>query len=70
MSSHKSNDAHHHVRPSEPVVTLVAQPLVRVPPLTERIAARAYDKFISRGSVHGRAQEDWVEAERELNADA
>jgi hypothetical protein len=51
-------------------VILVAQPLVRVPPLTERIAARAYDKFISRGSVHGRAQEDWVEAERELNADA
>jgi hypothetical protein len=41
-----------------------------VPHLTERIAARAYDKFISRGSVHGRAQEDWVKAERELNADA
>jgi hypothetical protein len=31
----------------------------------ERIARRAYERFISRGAEPGRDQEDWFEAERE-----
>jgi hypothetical protein len=33
------------------------------------IARRAYERFQMRGGEHGRDQEDWFEAERELNAD-
>lgn len=30
------------------------------------IARRAYERFHARGGEHGRDQEDWFEAEREL----
>jgi hypothetical protein len=33
------------------------------------IARRAYERFQTRGGEHGRDQEDWLEAERELNRD-
>ncbi len=33
----------------------------------DAIARRAYEKFQSRGGEHGRHEEDWLEAERELN---
>jgi hypothetical protein len=33
----------------------------------ERIAQRAYERFEQRGREAGRDQEDWFEAERELN---
>jgi len=32
----------------------------------ELIAARAYELFEARGGEHGRDQEDWLEAERQL----
>ena len=32
----------------------------------EEIAARAYEIWKSRGGTHGRAHEDWAQAEREL----
>jgi hypothetical protein len=32
----------------------------------DRIARRAYERFQMRGAEHGRDQEDWFEAEREL----
>ena len=31
------------------------------------IARRAYERFQVRGGDHGRDQDDWLEAERELN---
>lgn len=34
---------------------------------SDSIARRAYDRFHARGGEHGRDQEDWLEAERELN---
>ena len=34
-------------------------------PEHERIARRAYERFISRGAEPGRELEDWLEAERE-----
>jgi hypothetical protein len=30
------------------------------------VARRAYERFLARGGEHGRDQEDWFEAEREL----
>jgi len=35
-------------------------------PTHEDIAARAYQIYLERGQTHGRALEDWVQAEREL----
>ncbi len=34
----------------------------------EQIAERAYEIFLSRGGEHGRDQEDWFQAERELRS--
>ena len=34
------------------------------------VATRAYEKFVARGSAHGRDQEDWTEAKTELMAEA
>ena len=36
----------------------------------DRIAQRAYERFQMRGGEHGRDQEDWFEAERELKQSA
>ena len=35
-------------------------------PSTEEIQRRAFELFVARGRQHGRAQEDWLTAEREL----
>ena len=32
----------------------------------EQIAARAYEIYLARGGEHGRDQDDWYQAEREL----
>jgi hypothetical protein len=38
----------------------------REPPDPERVAHRAYERFQLRGGEHGRDQDDWFEAERDL----
>ncbi len=38
----------------------------RTQPTHEQIARRAYELFLARGAGHGRHQEDWAQAEREL----
>jgi hypothetical protein len=35
----------------------------------EKIAMRAYEKWVHRGCVHGTDQQDWLEAEAELQAE-
>ena len=35
-------------------------------PTHDDVAKRAYERFIARGATDGRAGEDWLEAEREL----
>jgi hypothetical protein len=47
-----------------------AQPVTQ-PPMTakvphERIAMRAYEKWVKRGRPQGTALQDWIEAEAEL----
>jgi hypothetical protein len=39
---------------------------VETGPSHERIAQRAYERYETRGREDGRDQEDWFEAEREL----
>jgi hypothetical protein len=36
----------------------------------QKIAARAYQKFIMRGGDHGHDFADWLEAEKEIEAEA
>ena len=38
-------------------------------PTEEEIARRAYQLYEARGGEHGRDQEDWFQAERELRQD-
>jgi hypothetical protein len=40
------------------------------PVADEAVATRAYEKFIARGSGHGRDEEDWTTAKAELIAEA
>lgn len=35
-------------------------------PAHEQIARRAYEIFLARGGTHGNAEQDWLQAEREL----
>jgi hypothetical protein len=32
----------------------------------QRVASRAYELYVARGGQHGRALDDWLEAEQEL----
>lgn len=41
-------------------------PTERERPDPERVAHRAYERFQLRGGEHGRDQDDWFEAERDL----
>ena len=41
---------------------------VKAPPTQEDIAKRSYELFLARGGEHGHAEEDWLQAERELSA--
>ena len=53
-----------------PVTAAVIQ-LVQLPAVAdEAIATRAHEKFVARGGVHGRHEEDWAEAKQELIAEA
>jgi DUF2934 family protein len=38
----------------------------RLGPTQEQIARRAYELFLARGGGHGRHEDDWFQAEREL----
>ena len=39
-------------------------------PDDDLIARRAYERYEARGGEHGRDQEDWFEAEREIRGDS
>jgi hypothetical protein len=52
--------------PTSPVTKSVTTQ-VTVP--REKIAKRAYEKWVKRGYTHGNDQQDWLEAEAELRAE-
>jgi hypothetical protein len=49
-------------RRADPVSAVLSE----APPTHEQIAARAYDLFVRGGYQHGRSEEHWLQAEREL----
>jgi hypothetical protein len=54
--------------PPEPETTempIATETSVR--PTEEQIAARAYQIYLERGGSDGKADDDWLQAERELN---
>lgn len=48
-----------------------AQPTNMPPPMIpqEKIAMRAYEKWVKRGRPQGTEMQDWLEAEKELKAE-
>ena len=46
-----------------------SQPAGQVKVPHEKIAMRAYEKWVKRGRPHGSDVQDWVEAENELRAE-
>ncbi len=46
-----------------------AQPVSQVKIPHEKIAMRAFEKWVKRGRQHGHDVQDWVEAENELRAE-
>ena len=50
--------------PAAKPVTPQAKPIP-----ADKIAMRAYEKWVKRGFKHGRDQQDWLEAEAELRAE-
>jgi hypothetical protein len=51
-----------------PVKTPTAAGATSIP--QEKIAQRAYEKWLKRGCSHGSDQQDWIDAEAELRAEA
>ena len=43
------------------------QAATQQPPDRNEIAKRAFERFEKRGGEHGRDQEDWLEAEKEVS---
>ncbi len=54
-------------RAATPPMAKPMTPQVKIP--HERIAQRAYEKWLKRGCKHGHDMQDWVEAESELRAE-
>lgn len=54
---------------SRTVTPPVAKPVAPSKPAHERIAMRAYEKWLQRGCQSGTDQQDWLEAEAELMAE-
>lgn len=47
-----------------------SRPARRAAVSREAVAKRAYEKWLQRGGNHGDDLQDWLEAERELSAEA
>ncbi len=56
------------VTPTMPSTTKQTPPPMTVP--KDKIAKRAYEKWVKRGYQHGHDMKDWLEAEAELKAEA
>jgi hypothetical protein len=54
---------------SRTVTPPAAQPATPPKIAHERIAMRAYEKWVQRGCPHGTDQQDWLDAEAELKAE-
>ena len=59
-TENKKHQAHETLEPEQ------KQPQLAGAPSVEEIRQRAYEIHLERGGVHGRDQEDWLQAERDL----
>ena len=57
-------------RETPPRDRAILQVAPRAEPRIERIARRAHELYEARGGTHGRALEDWLQAEREIDAES
>lgn len=72
-----AHDARHDVAeapppaPASPRAPTPASRPQRAPkePRIERIARRAHEIYVARGGEHGKALDDWLRAEREIDAE-
>jgi hypothetical protein len=70
MSNHKFPPSPSHSNGPLPMPAAVVH-LVQPETVTDdAVATRAYEKFLARGSAHGRDEEDWATAKAELIAEA
>lgn len=52
---------------AKPAAPVAAKPQPRPQPTHDQIARRAYEIYANRGYTHGNHEQDWLQAERELN---
>ena len=62
-------DSAHHAGDERAAVEAPARAPERASSRIERIARRAYEIYRSRGGTNGRAVDDWLQAEREIDAE-
>jgi hypothetical protein len=60
-------EGHHMSRVVTPPTAKPASPQVQIP--HDKIAKRAYEKWVQRGQPHGTDIQDWLEAEAELRSE-
>ena len=54
-------------KPAAQAMTSPTQAASQVP--ADRVAKRAYEKWLKRGGTHGNDIQDWIEAEKEILAE-
>jgi hypothetical protein len=68
-----ADDAPHGVadatRPSPQSRPAPKEPKASKEPRIQRIARRAHEIYVARGGEHGKALDDWLRAEREIDAE-
>ncbi len=70
MSDHKFPSTLSHSNGALPMPVAVVHLVQPEPVADDAVATRAYEKFVARGSAHGRDEEDWATAKAELIAEA
>jgi hypothetical protein len=60
-------EGHHMSRVATPPSVHPSSPQTKIP--HEKIAMRAYEKWVKRGHKHGNHMQDWLEAEAELRSE-
>jgi len=65
MSRSTTTSAPQTVKSSQPQANAATQ----MSPPQEKVAARAYQKWMQKGCKHGHDQQDWLEAEAEIKAE-
>jgi hypothetical protein len=60
-------EGQHMSRVATPPSAQPANPQFKIP--HDKIAMRAYEKWVKRGQPHGTSMQDWLEAEAELRAE-